>query len=83
MTDFTETRSMLKKAAMAEPGQTAERNGYHNMLEQTEALGKPAQPDEWPHRRSHLAASLDQQQKRLAKIKEDPSWALGPRRAGE
>lgn len=72
MTDFTETRSMLKKAAMAEPGDTPARCAYHNMLEQTEGLAKPDEPDDWPHRKQHLIASLELQQTRLVAIKQEP-----------
>jgi len=66
------TRSMLKKAAMAEPGDTPERCGYHNMLEQTENLTKPC---DWPHRDRHLMANLQQQQQRLASLKSEPPCA--------
>jgi hypothetical protein len=64
MTDFTETRSMLKKLAMKEGAHTPAGHGASNMLEQTEHLSKGAEGEQ----RRHLIANLERQQERLATL---------------
>lgn len=64
MTDFTETRSMLKKLAVKEGAKTPIGHGAHNMLEQTEHLAKGAEGEQ----RRHLIANLERQQERLATL---------------
>lgn len=64
MTDFTETRSMLKKLAVKEGADTQIGHGASNMLEQTENLSKGAVGEQ----RRHLIANLERQQERLATL---------------
>jgi hypothetical protein len=64
MTDFTETRSMLKKLAMKEGADTPAGHGASNMLELTESLAKGAEGEQ----ARQIAASLERQQERLATL---------------
>lgn len=57
MTDFTETRSMLKKEAMKEPGDTARRRALYNLLEMTENYDKSSDPEQ----RRQLKANTDRE----------------------
>lgn len=61
MTDFTETRSMLKTKALAEPGDTPERRAYHNLLEMTENYNKSDDLDQ----KRQLKASISRELKRV------------------
>lgn len=66
MTDFTETRSMLKKTAMKEGADTPIGHGASNMLELTEHLAKGAEGEQL----RQIMASLERQQKRIAEIRQ-------------
>jgi hypothetical protein len=57
MTDFTETRSMLKKLAMAHGADTPVGRACHNMLEATENYVKSVNELQ----RQALAASIERQ----------------------
>jgi len=61
MTDFTETRSMLKKLAMNEDGDTPIRRAAHNLLEMTENYAKTTDPDQ----REQLRANIEREKTRL------------------
>lgn len=61
MTDFTETRSMLKTKAMAEPGDTPARRAYYNLLEMTENYDKSTDEEQ----RRQLKASIEREISRL------------------
>lgn len=61
MTDFTETRSMLKTKALAEPGDTPARRAYHNLLEMTESYNKSSDLDQ----KRHLKANISRELKRV------------------
>jgi thymidine phosphorylase len=69
MTDYTATRSMLKKLANAEPGNTAIRRAAFNMLEMTENLEKLT--GQWEHQLPHLMGALGAEIKRLAELQEE------------
>lgn len=61
MTDFTETRSMLKKLAMAHGAETAIGRACHNLLEMTENWAKSEAGDQ----RKQLAVNIDREKARL------------------
>lgn len=61
MTDFTETRSMLKKEAMKEPNDTARRRALYNLLEMTENFDKSTDEEQ----RRQLKANIDREIGRL------------------
>lgn len=61
MTDFTETRSMLKKLAMAHGAETAIGRACHNLLEQTETYAKTTDFDQ----RVQLKANINREMARL------------------
>jgi hypothetical protein len=65
MTDFTETRSMLKKFAMKEGADTPTGHGASNMLELTETLSKGVEGEQL----RQVLASLDRQQNRIVEIR--------------
>lgn len=65
MTDFTETRSMLKKLAMAHGAETAVGRACHNLLEMTENYQKS---DDLEQKR-HLAANIQRELGRLEDLK--------------
>lgn len=54
MTDFTETRSMLKKLAVAHGADTAIGRACHNLLEMTENHAKSTDEEQ----KRHLTASI-------------------------
>lgn len=60
--NFTETRSMLKKLAMAHGAETAIGRACHNILEMTENYAKST--DGW--QKSRLAWSIDREKTRLS-----------------
>ncbi len=64
--DFTETRSMLKKLAMAHGAETAVGRIAHNMLEQTEIMPTYVRPDWAVHETQTLPWMLRRQAKALA-----------------
>lgn len=65
MTDFTETRSMLKMLAMAEDGDTPIRQAAHNLLEMTENMSKSRDL-----RQQHqLTANINREMKRLRHLR--------------
>jgi hypothetical protein len=61
MTDFTETRSMLKKLAMAHGADTPVGRACHNLLEMTENYAKSNDP----HQRGFLTAMIERQKSDL------------------
>jgi hypothetical protein len=61
MTDFTETRSMLKTKALAEQGDTPARRAYHNLLEMTESYNKSDDLDQ----KRQLKANISRELKRV------------------
>jgi hypothetical protein len=65
MTDFTETRSQLKKWALAEPGDTPERRAYHNLLEMTENHDKTSDPEQ----KRQLAKNIERELGRLESLR--------------
>jgi len=69
MTDFTETRSMLKKLAMAHRGDTVLDHDIsrvsHNLLEQTENYTKTQDFDQ----RVQLKANINREMARLEDLK--------------
>jgi hypothetical protein len=73
MTDFTETRSQLKKWALAEKGDTPERRAYHNLLEMTESHDKTSDPEQ----KRQLKANIGRELGRLEKLRNEN------RKAGE
>lgn len=58
MTDYTETRSKLKKLAMAEPGDTPKRRAYYNLMEMTENYDKSSDPVQRAQLRSNISREL-------------------------
>jgi hypothetical protein len=64
MTDFTETRSMLKKLAMAHGADTPVGRICHNLLEQTENFSKATDGDV----RQYLARNIEWQKTHLDKL---------------
>lgn len=65
MTDFTETRSMLKKLAMAHGAETAIGRACHNLLEMTENWQKTDDFDQ----RAQLKANINRELARLADLR--------------
>jgi len=61
MTDFTETRSMLKKLAIAHGADTPVGRACHNLLEMTENYAKTTDPDQ----REQLRANIEREKTRL------------------
>lgn len=61
MTDFTETRSMLKKLAMAHGADTPIGHACHNLLEMTENYAKSRDPDQ----QIQLKANIEREKARL------------------
>jgi hypothetical protein len=61
MTDFTETRSMLKKLAMAHGADTAIGHACHNLLEMTENYAK----SDAQHQREFLTVMIQREKTRL------------------
>ncbi|MFK4647253.1 hypothetical protein ABIF96_005827 [Bradyrhizobium ottawaense] len=61
MTDFTETRSMLKKLAMAHGAETAIGRACHNLLEMTESYSKSQDADQ----QIQLKANIEREKARL------------------
>lgn len=60
-TDFTETRSMLKKLAMAHGAETAIGRACHNLLEMTENYAKSSDADQ----QIQLKANINRELARL------------------
>ena len=69
MTDFTETRSMLKKLAMAHGAETAIGRACHNLLEMTENWQKSSDFDQ----RAQLKANINREMARLEDLKKSVS----------
>jgi hypothetical protein len=69
MTDFTETRSQLKKLAMAHGAETAIGRACHNLLEMTENYAKTTDFDQ----RVQLKANINREMARLEDLKKDIS----------
>jgi len=65
MTDFTETRSMLKKLAMAHGAETAIGRACHNLLEMTENYAKSSDADQ----QIQLKANINRELARLADLR--------------
>lgn len=65
MTDFTETRSMLKKLAMAHGAETAIGRACHNLLEMTENYTKTSDADQ----QIQLKANINRELARLADLR--------------
>jgi hypothetical protein len=65
MTDFTETRSMLKKLAMAHGAETAIGRACHNLLEMTENFAKSSDADQ----QIQLKANINRELARLADLR--------------
>lgn len=61
MTDFTETRSMLKKLAMAHGAETPIGRACHNLLEMTENFQKSTDADQ----QIQLKANIERETGRL------------------
>jgi hypothetical protein len=68
MTDFTETRSMLKKLAMAHGAETAIGRACHNLLEMTENFQKAPTLD--LEQRRHLKANINREMARLESLRQ-------------
>lgn len=64
MTDFTETRSMLKKLAMAHGAETPVGHACHNLLEMTENYAK----SEGVLQRVHLMSNIQREKMRLNEL---------------
>lgn len=64
MTDFTETRSMLKKLAMAHGAETAIGRACHNLLEMTENYTKAIGSDQ----RQQLRTNIEREKTRLNEL---------------
>lgn len=67
--DFTETRSMLKKLAMAHGAETAIGRACHNLLEMTENWQKSSDFDQ----RAQLKANINREMARLEDLKKSVS----------
>ncbi|MHC2867921.1 hypothetical protein ACVIYH_009054 [Bradyrhizobium diazoefficiens] len=67
MTGFTETRSMLKKLAMAHGAETAIGRACHNLLEMTENWEK------YPEQRPQLSANIQRELGRMEDLKKGVS----------
>ena len=65
MTDYAATRSMLKKLAMAEPGDTPERRAYYNLMEMTENHDKSSDPEQ----KRQLKANIERELGRLEQLR--------------
>ncbi|MCK1459180.1 hypothetical protein IVB34_12865 [Bradyrhizobium sp. 2] len=61
MTDFTDTRSMLKKLAMAHGAETPIGHACHNLLEMTENFAKTKDADQ----QIQLKANINRETARL------------------
>ena len=61
MTDFTETRSMLKKLAMAHGADTPIGRACHNLLEMTENYAKTEDAEQ----REQLRSNIEREKTRL------------------
>jgi hypothetical protein len=68
MTDFTETRSMLKKLAMAQGPKTAIGHACSNLLEMTENYSKTKDPKQ----RKQIEKNMDREHARLSGLFYDP-----------
>jgi hypothetical protein len=66
MTDFTETRSMLKKLAMAHGAETPVGHACHNLLEMTENYSKSTDFDQ----RVQLKANINRELSRLESLRQ-------------
>jgi hypothetical protein len=66
MTDFTETRSMLKRLAMARGAHSTTGRVAHNMLEQTEVMQTYVQPEWAVHECQTLPWMIKRQMNLLA-----------------
>ena len=66
MTDFTETRSMLKKLAMAHGADTPIGHACHNLLELTENYAKTINYDD----RLQITANIERQMKHLEQLRQ-------------
>lgn len=66
MTDFTETRSMLKKLAMSHGSHTAVGRAAHNLLEMTENYQKTADFDQ----RVQIKANINREMARLESLRQ-------------
>lgn len=64
MTDFTETRSMLKKLAMVHGAETAIGRACHNLLEMTENYAKAIGADQ----RQQLRTNIEREKTRLNEL---------------
>jgi hypothetical protein len=64
MTDFTETRSMLKRKALAEKGDTPIRRAAHNLLEMTENWEKH------PEQRPQLEVNIQRELARFEQLRQ-------------
>jgi len=69
VTDFTETRSMLKKLAMAHGAETPVGRACHNLLEMTENFSKSSDFDQ----RVQLKANINRELARLEDLKKSVS----------
>lgn len=65
MTDFTETRSMLKKLAMAHGADTAVGRACHNLLEMTENYAKSSDEEQ----KRQLTANIQRELERLERLR--------------
>ncbi|MET4529121.1 hypothetical protein [Bradyrhizobium sp. JR18.2] len=64
MTDFTETRSMLKKLAMAHGAKTPVGRACHNLLEMTENYSRQIGADQ----RQQLRSNIEREKSRLNEL---------------
>jgi hypothetical protein len=69
MTDFTQTRSMLKKLAMAHGADTPIGHACHNLLEMTENFAKSTDADQ----QIQLKANINRELARLEDLKKGVS----------
>lgn len=65
--NFSETRSMLKKLAMSEDGDTPIRRAAHNLLEMTENWEKH------PEQRPQLSRTIEREMLRLEQLRKSIS----------
>jgi hypothetical protein len=65
MTDFTETRSMLKKLAVTEGARTTIGHACYNLLEMTENYSKSRNLLQ----QKHLAANINREMRRLRELR--------------
>lgn len=73
MTDFTETRSMLKKLAMAHGADTPIGRACHNLLEMTENYAKTTDADQ----QIQLKANIEREKARLNESRQSVSLSRG------